>query len=103
MISTTYPVRDVGKWCPHTDSNRGPPDYKRPQGRNNTVHSRTYFELNSLFLLMNFNAPMFGDVRGRIGVLADFALNMHLNIRSQNETSDHTNYDRGRQATGKGL
>ena len=20
------------KWCPHTDSNRGPTDYKRPKG-----------------------------------------------------------------------
>ena len=28
MISAAYLVCDARKWCPHTDSNRGPPDNK---------------------------------------------------------------------------
>jgi len=31
VISIAYPDREPEKWCPHTDSNRGPPDYKMRQ------------------------------------------------------------------------
>jgi len=52
MISTTYPVCEAGKWCPHTDSNRGPPDYKTDIRTNTLV----YASVPSALKFLKFNA-----------------------------------------------
>ena len=67
MISTTYPVCEAGKWCPHTDSNRGPPDYKFDLGRFTGVHNNSQKVIIShnslskcLFLFTYFSAIILG-------------------------------------------
>ena len=48
MISAAYLVCDARKWCPHTDLNRGPPDYKTEYSINTVSYQGVEIRQNLL-------------------------------------------------------